>query len=78
MVAFTEVWTGHRLLRPLLGTGLLGGYTTFSTFAGEVKDLAATGQPAHAALYLVITPAAALMATWVTAALTRHLTRRTS
>ena len=40
VVAVTEVWRPHRLLRPALGTGLLGGFTTFSTLAVEVRALA--------------------------------------
>jgi CrcB protein len=40
VVAVTEVWRPHRLLRPALGTGLLGGFTTFSTFAVEVRGIA--------------------------------------
>jgi CrcB protein len=40
VVAVTEVWRPHRLLRPALGTGLLGGFTTFSTFAVDVRGLA--------------------------------------
>lgn len=39
VVAVTEVWRPHRLLRPALGTGLLGGFTTFSAFAVEVRGL---------------------------------------
>lgn len=79
MVAITELWVGHRLLRPLLGTGVLGGYTTFSTFAGDVDILTASGHPARALLYLLTTPALVLIATWTAAALTRRLIiRRTS
>ncbi|BBY34431.1 fluoride efflux transporter CrcB [Mycolicibacter minnesotensis] len=73
MVAITEVWVGHRLLRPLLGTGVLGGYTTFSTFAGDVDTLIAAGQLARALLYLLSTPVAALIATWTAASLVRRL-----
>lgn len=73
MVAITELWVGHRLLRPLLGTGVLGGYTTFSTFAGGVDSLAGTGHQAAALLYLLSTPVAALIAAWTFASFTRRL-----
>lgn len=73
MVAITELWVGHRLLRPLLGTGVLGGYTTFSTFAADVDTLAASGHPVRALLYLIATPVLVLTTTWTAAALTRRL-----
>ena len=76
MVAITELWVGHRLLCSFLGTGLLGGYTTFSTFAGDVDGLAVTHPLPPAMLYLVVTPVAALIATWTAAATTRRLLLR--
>lgn len=39
VIAVTEVWRPHRLVRPALGTGLLGGFTTFSSFAVELRAL---------------------------------------
>jgi len=62
MVVLTELTSPHRLLRPFLGTGVLGGYTTFSTAMVEVPELLQAGRPAVAVLYLVGTAAAALLA----------------
>lgn len=44
-----------RWLRPGLGTGLLGGFTTFSTYAVQVAALSGP-RPGVALLYLVVTP----------------------
>lgn len=66
MVALTEVaTTAHPLLRPFLGPGLLGGFTTMSAFADQVVVLAQTGQHALALGYLVGTVLSALLATAV-------------
>lgn len=72
MVLITERFTPHPLLRPLLGVGVLGGYTTFSTFAVDVVTLAVHGQPLLALGYLLVTPVAALVAVWIGASLTRR------
>jgi CrcB protein len=76
VVLVTEVWAAHRLLRPFLGTGLLGGYTTFSTYEVDVRDLVVDRAPATAAAYLAGTLAAALLATYLGVLVTRALTRR--
>jgi hypothetical protein len=36
MVLVTELVDAHPLIRPLLGIGVLGGYTTFSTYTVDV------------------------------------------
>jgi CrcB protein len=71
MVLITERSTPHPLVRPFLGTGVLGGYTTFSTCTIDTQRLIDHGQAAVALLYLAATLAAALLAVWATAALTR-------
>jgi CrcB protein len=42
-------WAG-----PFLGVGVLGGYTTYSTFAVEVVGLVDDGSPLAAALYVLV------------------------
>ena len=56
--------------RPLLGVGVLGGYTTFSAFAVDVDRLVVEDAPALAAGYLLATVAAGAFAVWLGAALT--------
>ncbi len=76
VVLVTEVWAAHRLLRPFLGTGLLGGYTTFSSYAVDTRALVDAGAAGTAATYLVGTLAGALLATYLGVLGARALTRR--
>lgn len=71
MVLITERFTAHPLVRPFLGTGILGGYTTFSTCTIDAQRLFDGGRAGLALLYLAATPAAALLTLWATATLTR-------
>ncbi len=52
----------HRLARPLLGTGVLGGFTTFSTFAVDVDKLVDGGHAVTALGYAAATLAGCLVA----------------
>jgi CrcB protein len=54
----------HRLVRPFVGTGLLGGFTTFSAYAVETRELLAAGRPGLVAAYVVGTLVGALAAVW--------------
>lgn len=45
-----------------LGTGVLGGYTTLSTYSEQTRDLLDRGEPALAVAYLLGTLAACLAA----------------
>ncbi|MEU5235228.1 fluoride efflux transporter FluC [Streptomyces lydicus] len=81
MALITEAGAPHRLLRPFLGTGILGGFTTFSTYAVDIQRLAGHPQPALALAYLAGTLLAALAAVWGAVATTRallELRRRTA
>ncbi len=64
MVLISEVWAGHRLLRPFLGVGVLGGYTTFSTSVVDVQRAAAHAGAAVALAYLGATLVGAMLAVW--------------
>ncbi|WP_395575197.1 fluoride efflux transporter CrcB [Streptomyces sp. BK79] len=72
MVAVTEVWDVHRLVRPFLGTGVLGGFTTFSTYAVDLRDLFAADRIGTGLAYLAATPLAALAAVWSATLATRR------
>jgi CrcB protein len=76
MVLITDVWAAHRLLRPFFGTGVLGGFTTFSTYAVDAQRLLTAGHSRTAAVYLAATVLAALLSVWGAAALTRRLAVR--
>ena len=65
----------HRLVRPFLGVGVLGGFTTFSTYVVEVQEAVAAGAPRLALAYLGGTLAAALVAVLAGSALTSTLIR---
>jgi CrcB protein len=75
MVLVTEVWTGSRLLRPFLGVGVLGGFTTFSTYAVDVQRLMAGGNARTGLLYLAGTVLAALAAAYLGAVVARPAAR---
>lgn len=62
MVAITETAVSHRLLRPFVGVGVLGGLTTFSTYAVDVVELVLAGRPRLALGYLAGTVLATLAA----------------
>ncbi len=73
MVVITDVWTAHPLVRPFLGTGVLGGFTTFSTYAVDIQHLLDAGQVRTGLAYLALTLLAALAAVWTAVAGTRRV-----
>ncbi len=75
MVLITDVWSAHRLVRPFLGTGILGGFTTFSTYTVDVEHLLDAGRAGRALGYLVLTVLVALTAVWAGVVATRLASR---
>jgi len=73
MVVVVEHGAGHPLLRPFLGVGVLGGFTTFSTYAVQGTVLVQAGRPVVALMYLFGTLAAALAAIGLGILCTRSL-----
>jgi CrcB protein len=64
MVFVLDVWPPNRYVRPFLGVGFLGGYTTFSTFAVEARNLAGHGAWPLAGAYVLVSLAGGLAAVW--------------
>lgn len=78
MVVLLELARPHRLWRPFLGVGVLGGYTTYSTFAVDAVRLLHAQRPGAALGYVVATFASCLAAVWLGMATTRLVARRRS
>ncbi|MFD9045825.1 fluoride efflux transporter FluC [Streptomyces zaomyceticus] len=82
MVLLTErpaEWSSeppHPLLRPFLGTGFCGGFTTFSTYSLETERLLSAGDPTRGLLYLGATAVTALLGVGAGVAVTRAVHRR--
>jgi fluoride exporter len=76
MVYLLEVWPPRRFLRPFLAVGLLGGYTTFSTYAAGVMTLLIGHAPALADAYALTSILAALVAVWTGTKLARLASTR--
>ncbi|WP_431896751.1 fluoride efflux transporter FluC [Nonomuraea sp. bgisy101] len=70
LVVVSETWTAPGWVRPFFATGVLGGFTTFSTYCVDIQRLVSAGHPGPALAYLAGTVAAALVAvtagTWIT------------
>ncbi|WP_204164609.1 fluoride efflux transporter CrcB [Nocardioides daejeonensis] len=62
LIAFARRPGAHPLMRPFVGTGVLGGFTTYSAFGVEAQQLLEAGRPGLAAAYVGATVALALAA----------------
>ena len=76
MVLVGEVYSNSPLVRPFFGTGILGGFTTFSTYTNEFRALLRPGTVPLALLYLAGTLICALLAVSLATWLTRRAVRK--
>ncbi|SIR71781.1 fluoride efflux transporter FluC [Micromonospora avicenniae] len=76
MAVLRAVGGGSALARPFLGVGVLGGFTTFSTYVVDVHQALVAGAPGVALGYLVSTVVGALLAVWAGDTLAGRLLRR--
>jgi len=76
MVFVVEMWPPSRYARPFLGVGVLGGFTTFSTFMLDARSLLVAGRTAPALAYVAGSLAAGLAAVVVGIRGTRLAVRR--
>ncbi|MET7618907.1 CrcB family protein [Streptomyces sp. NPDC005408] len=67
----------HPLVRPFLGVGVLGGFTTFSTYALDFKKLLEREEAGTALVYAAGTVVGAVVAVWLAASATRAVVART-
>ena len=76
MVLVTDVWSRSRYLRPFLGVGVLGGFTTFSTYLLDVHDQLGAGHLATAGVYLTGSLLGGLVSVWLGLRVTRPVASR--
>lgn len=77
MVVLTRVLRApNHLLRPFLGVGVLGGFTTYSTFAVDAHQLLLANRPFVALAYVLSTLVLCAAAVYVGTKLPARLVRR--
>jgi len=65
MVFVVEVWPPSRYLRAFVGVGVLGGYTTFSTYMLDTRSMLVSGATGAAGAYVLGSIGAGFAAVWV-------------
>jgi fluoride exporter len=65
LVMVAERLSRGRMTRAVVGTGVIGAYTTFSTFEIDAVNLIRAGRPATAAVYVIASVVAGLAGCWL-------------
>jgi len=77
MIAFKELFPrAPKLLSPMLTTGMLGGFTSFSTYTNDTRDLYDRGSYGYGTQNLILTVVLCMAAVALGAAGTHALLRR--
>ena len=71
-----HIWPPSRYRRPFLGTGILGGFTTFSTYVVETRGLLSVGHLPLAVGYALGSVVSGVAGAWLGLVLTRRIASR--
>ena len=66
-------WSDHHIVKYFVITGLLGGFTTFSSFSRDTVELVAAGKPGIALSYVLASVVMCVVAAWLGIGLGRQL-----
>ena len=72
-VFLAESRTPHPSAQLLLGSGFLGGFTTFSHFMDGIREMVSGGSVGEAALYTILSVLGGLAAVWIGSVATQRL-----
>jgi fluoride exporter len=75
LILLIEQFPRGRLARPVIGTGIIGAYTTFSTFEVDTVELIRDGHVASAVTYMTASVVGGLLFVWLGMATARLVLR---
>lgn len=73
LVLFLDRRPSRPLVHSFLGTGILGAFTTFSTFTVETAELLRLSKPLLALVYVLVSVVGGVLAALITMGLTRRV-----